>query len=393
MANTKRIPFRNFITLQRGFDLPKKEMRDGPYPVVGSTSIIGYHDEYKVKPPGVVTGRSGSLGLVQYVKDEYWPHNTALWVKDFRGNHPKYVYYYLQTLNLQRFNSGAGVPTLNRNDLDTLEVEIHLWPAQRKIAAILSAYDDLIENNTRRITILEETARLIYREWFVHFRFPGHEKIRILDSQLGPIPEDWRVACLDELFHNESGIVLTGPFGSKLHASDYRNVGVPLILVKHVKDGNIVEEDLPLVGEHKLDELERYRLRSGDIVVTRVGFVGESAYIHPHHQNWLFSGQMLRVRVPTKDVIHPHYLAQYYLTPAFKKMIENFAVGATRLSLNTEILSAMLLPVPPIGQQLEFVRLISPIDALAQSLRLQNANLSRTRDLLLPKLMSGEVAV
>ncbi|MBI1928532.1 restriction endonuclease subunit S [Candidatus Poribacteria bacterium] len=209
--------FKDFITLQRGFDLPKTKMRPGAYPVIGSTSVLGYHDEFKVEPPGVVTGRSGSLGFVQYVPVKYWPHNTSLWVRDFKGNHPRYVYYYLQTLDLQRFNSGAGVPTLNRNDLDTLELWVHSLPTQRKIAAVLSAYDDLIENNTRRIQILEEMARAIYREWFVHFRFPGHETVKMVESAGGLIPDGWEVKRLGEAceivmgqspkseFYNETG--------------------------------------------------------------------------------------------------------------------------------------------------------------------------------------------
>ena len=125
MSEFKKITFKKFVTLQRGFDLPKKHMKPGMYPVIGSTSIIGYHDEFKVDPPGVVTGRSGALGSVQYTTVKYCPHNTSLWIKDFKGNLPRYVYYFLQTLGLQQFNSGAAVPTLNRNDLDTLELKIH----------------------------------------------------------------------------------------------------------------------------------------------------------------------------------------------------------------------------------------------------------------------------
>lgn len=162
----QKIKFRNFITLQRGFDLPKKNMVEGPYPVVGSTTIIGYHNKYKVSPPGVMTGRSGSLGKVQFIEQNYWPHNTSLWVKDFKGNNPKYIYYYLSTLGLDRFNSGAGVPTLNRNHLDELEIFVHDISDQRKIAATLSAYDDLIEVNTRRIHVMEAIAQSVYREWF-----------------------------------------------------------------------------------------------------------------------------------------------------------------------------------------------------------------------------------
>jgi len=101
-----------------------KNMCGGPYPVVGSTSFIGCHNEYKIEPPGVVTGRRFTLGFIQYINENYWLHNTTLWVKNFKNNLPLYVYYYLQTLDLKRFNSGAGVPTLNRNDLDALEIYV-----------------------------------------------------------------------------------------------------------------------------------------------------------------------------------------------------------------------------------------------------------------------------
>ena len=185
--------FEDFVTLQRGFDLPKTEMRDGPFPVVGSTSVIGYHNDFKVEPPGVVTGRSGSLGTVQLVREPYWPHNTSLWVRDFKGNDPRFVYYRLQELDLARFNAGAGVPTLNRNHLDSLELDVPPLPVQLRVAGILSAYDDLIENNQRRIQILETMARALYREWFVEFRFPGHDKIPRVASPLGDIPEGWEV--------------------------------------------------------------------------------------------------------------------------------------------------------------------------------------------------------
>jgi type I restriction enzyme S subunit len=131
--------FSDFVTLQRGFDLPKKDMLTGAVPVVGSTSIIGYHNISKVDPPGVCTGRSGSLGKVQYINEPFWPHNTSLWVKDFKGNDPRFVYYCLQSLDLGRFNAGAGVPTLNRNHLNSLHVNVPDLPKQKKIAGILSA--------------------------------------------------------------------------------------------------------------------------------------------------------------------------------------------------------------------------------------------------------------
>lgn len=110
--------------LQRGFDLPNPLLRPGPFPVVYSNGILNYHSAFRVKGPGVVTGRSGTIGKVTFVEDDYWPHNTSLWVTGFKGNSPKFVFYLYTRLRLERFASGSGVPSLNRNDVHTFEVSI-----------------------------------------------------------------------------------------------------------------------------------------------------------------------------------------------------------------------------------------------------------------------------
>src|SRR3990167_8961399 len=101
----------DFVTFQRGHDLPISQMNDGDYQVMGSNGIIGHHDEFKAKGPGVTIGRSGNLGTPFYVESDYWPHNTVLYVKDFHGANEKFVYYFLKGLKLNRFNAGSAVPT------------------------------------------------------------------------------------------------------------------------------------------------------------------------------------------------------------------------------------------------------------------------------------------
>ena len=112
------------LILQRGFDLPIKQRREGNIPIYASTGVTGTHNEAKVKAPGVVTGRSGSLGTVIYVDEDFWALNTTLWVKEFRRVTPLYAFYLLSNLGLEQFNSGAAVPTLNRNDVHSLQVVI-----------------------------------------------------------------------------------------------------------------------------------------------------------------------------------------------------------------------------------------------------------------------------
>ena len=132
--------------LQRGFDLPTGKIKKGSYPVVYSNGISNYHNEFKVKGPGVITGRSGTIGKVHYADGNYWPHNTALWVTDFKDNNPRFIYYLYTYVNLEKFATGSGVPTLNRNDVHSFEVLVPSCSEQKSIAEALSDTDNLIQS-------------------------------------------------------------------------------------------------------------------------------------------------------------------------------------------------------------------------------------------------------
>src|SRR5215203_5739861 len=123
------------VTLQRGFDLPKKNRTDGSVPIVSSSGVSGHHDTPKVAGPGVVTGRYGTLGEVFYIEEDFWPLNTTLYVRDFKGNDPRFLSYFLQTLNLAHQNAAGAVPGLNRNALHLLPVKVPPLSDQRRIAS------------------------------------------------------------------------------------------------------------------------------------------------------------------------------------------------------------------------------------------------------------------
>ena len=120
----ERVPFEDALVLQRGFDLPEREWQEGDFPICGSTGIIGHHKEAKVKGPGVFTGRSGSLGVVNYVEYDYWPHNTALWVREFKKVTPLFALFLLREINLEQYNGGVSVPTLDRKAVHRVPVLI-----------------------------------------------------------------------------------------------------------------------------------------------------------------------------------------------------------------------------------------------------------------------------
>lgn len=192
MSDWRQTTLGEVITLQRGHDLTEEQRTPGPIPVIGSAGQNGCHNVARAEGPGVTVGRSGaSVGVVTYVQEAYWPHNTVLYVRDFKGNDPLFVANLLRTLPLAELNSGAAQPSLNRNFLYPIPVLVPSFDVQRRIASILGAYDDLIEVNRRRVALLESMGRGLFEEWFVRFRFPGHENVELIETPLGPLPQGW----------------------------------------------------------------------------------------------------------------------------------------------------------------------------------------------------------
>lgn len=133
--------FGNFTTLHRGYDLPVYARIQGNVPIVGSNGIVGYHNEAKVEGPGVVTGRSGSIGLSHYIDEDYWPLNTGLYVSDFHGNYPLYVHYFFEWFDFHQYAAGVSVPTLNRNLVHAASIPVPDIAEQEDVALILASID------------------------------------------------------------------------------------------------------------------------------------------------------------------------------------------------------------------------------------------------------------
>ena len=375
----QRVAFKDFIQLQRGFDLPKSFMQEGEVPVLGSNCIIGYHNEAKVAPPGVVTGRSGTLGLVQYSDVPYWPHNTALWVKDFKGNHPKFVFYKLQTLNLETFNGGVSVPTLNRNVLDDLEVSIPTHEAQEHIAEILSAYDDLIENNRRRMVLLEEEARQLYREWFVRLRFPGHEHTRITNG----VPEGWVRKRMNDVAECVGGGTPSTADPACWEDGDLtwvtptdvtRNKHFVLLdSEKKITDAGLQNSSAKLVPPHTILMTSRasvgYFALAGREVCTNQGFISI---------------------VPREPNLSPYLL--FHLSERVEE-IRAMGSGSTYPEVSRGKFREFEIMVPKHELVLDFDQRTSLILNQIRVFKQQNEKLRAARDLLLPRLMNGEIAL
>jgi type I restriction enzyme, S subunit len=377
------------VTLQRGHDLPSYTRQDGNVPVVSSSGITGYHNESKARAPGVVTGRYGTLGEVFYLDQDYWPLNTALYVTDFKGNVPKFVAYFLKHVLLSYQSDKAAVPGVDRNVLHEMEVRTPDRDAQQRITDVLSAYDDLIENNRRRMALLEKAARLLYEEWFVRLRFPGHERAQIV----GGTPDGWVRTTVGAWIDQGCIDLQTGPFGTQLRAAAYADAGTPVVNVRNIGYGDLRTDKLEFVPEEVAVRLAVHLLQAGDIVFGRKGAVDRHVLIGPAQAGWMQGSDCIRLRALSNDV-RPLFLSFAFREPAHKEwMLVHCSNKATMASLNQEVIGRIPLLAPSCPLLEEFCEFSSHVVAQIANLQRQSEKAMEARDLLLPRLMSGEIAV
>ena len=299
---------------------------------------------------------------------------------------PLYFFYYFCSPsgkgNVHSLVMQVAAAGIRGSELAKLPVPLPSIGRQRRIASILCGYDDLIENNTRRIAILEEMARRIYEEWFVRFRFPGHENMRMVESELGPVPEGWSISPLSETAKMLSGFA----FKSDTFVED-GNFG--LVTIKNVHDGLFVEECSSRLSEIPAKMPAHCHLKVADILLSLTGNVGRCCLV-------TVEGCLLNQRVAKIQPREETDWAYSYLlfrSPQFQDRLIALASGVAQQNLSP--VESQKLPVlsPPKELRAAFSSATTDFLNLTLTLWRKNANLRRTRDLLLPKLISGEVDV
>ena len=383
------------MTLKRGHDLPGKRRVAGPVPIVSSSGITGSHNEAKASPPGVVTGRYGTIGGVFYVEEPYWPLNTALYVIDFKENDPRFIAYLLRNTLRNYKTEKAAVPGVDRNVLHTLNVRVPGANEQAAIVSFLSAYDGLIENNRRRIELLEEAARLLYREWFVHFRFPGHEHVKLTDG----IPGGWESLVPSELITNHIG----GGWGKD---EPQGKDGEPAFVIRGTDIPRVENGDISSVGLrfHSATSLRSRVLVPYDVVFEVSG--GSSS--QPIARTLLLTEE--RLRFWNANIICASFCKRFSFSTAADALYFIFHVREHRdrgdvlvyqkesasslKNFNFDgFMSSYEFSIPPSSLRRLFFESIDPIVRHQGVLAAQVHQLAKARDLLLPRLMNGEIAI
>lgn len=301
---------------------------------------------------------------------------------------PEYLYYWFSSPQMREYiinqNTGASVPLITLGILRSLSVNLPPLPTQRKIAAILSAYDDLIENDTRLIQILEEMAQSIYKEWFINFRFPGHEKVKMVESELGLIPEGWEVKAISELCEFISrGVTPKYSLGSSRYVINQKANRGSYMSISELKE---LDPNLWVPKE----KLAHY----GDLLVNSLGegTLGRVHYFTGPHKTWAVDQHMTICRSSSPSITS--YLYMVLSSQEGQSRIQSLKTGGTNMTmLNISALRQFKVIYPGSSLLILYYELINPIQSLKSTLENKNINLRQTRDLLLPKLISGDIDV
>jgi type I restriction enzyme, S subunit len=382
------------LTLQRGVDITKAEQRPGRIPVVSSGGISSHHDTSVAKGPGVVIGRKGTLGTTFWLECEYWPHDTTLWVKDFRGNDPKFVYYFLRWHEdvFLGLDNGTANPTLNRNHVHLLPAEWPEVPEQRAIAEVLGALDDKIELNRQMNHTLEEMASALFKSWFVDFdpvvaKSEGRKPFGMdaataglfpaefqADPSWGDVPKGWTTTSLDEIAEYRNGLALQN------FRPDLTEPRLPVIKIAQMRTGR------PDGSEWAKANIDPgCILDDGDIVFS---WSGSLAVVVWCGGRGALNQHLFKVTSTKFPKWFFHQWTLFHL-PEFQAIAADKATTMGHIR-RFHLTDARVVTAPPPLIAAADRQMAPWLDLYIQN-ELESRTLSTLRDLLLPKLLSGEI--
>jgi type I restriction enzyme S subunit len=312
-----------------------------------------------------------------------FPDSVIAFVPDPAKADGRFVKYYFDTMKgrIKSISRGATQDNLSLDKLLSLDLRVPALPLQRRIADILSSYDNLIENNTRRIKILEGMAKMLYREWFVSFRFPGHENVRMVESELGPIPEGWSVGTVSQM--------------AILHREGINPANFPNEVFLHFSIPSFDNNRTPVREKGIEIKSNKYRVVPGCVLLSK---------LNPRIPRlWMPSvGNGVREITSTEFLVltppvaaHKSYLFQFFSSEEFSGSLSGRSLGTSTSHQRVKPDDFLNLPsiLPARSVMDEFCLYVDPIMEETSLLRSKNNNLRTTRDFLLPKLISGEISV
>ncbi|HAY42891.1 MAG TPA: hypothetical protein DCY59_04780 [Micrococcaceae bacterium] len=365
----------------------QRQERKGKFPYYGAQGIIDHIDGYIFDGRYILVAEDGEnlnskkLPLALFATGKFWVNNHAHILRGKPGiTDDTFLLACLNNADIKAFVTGAAQPKLSQGNLRLIEIPLPPLPIQQRIAGILSAYDELIENSQRRIKILESMARALYREWFVHFRFSGHESIPRITSPLGEIPQGWEVKRIQDF-----GKVITGKTPSKANAA-YFGDEVQFLKTPDMHGNMFIIGTNERLSSSGTASQANKTLPAGSICVSCIGTIGVVSITTEECQTNQQINSVILANPASREFL-------FLRLQDAKQALENLGSnGATKGNVNKSKFEAMEIICPPTDLLSDYHHFAKPIFLQILTLARQIQNLRRTRDLLLPRLLSGQIA-
>jgi len=381
----RKVKLGEVLELKYGFGLPETKRKTGRVPVFGSSGIVGAHNEAAVQSQGIVIGRKGHVGSIHYSNVPFYPIDTVYYVDQLKiPGDIKFFYYFLKRMPFQQIGSDVGVPGLNRDIAYSLEVKIPEDPnIQKRIADVLSAFDDKIELNNKINQTLEQMAQAIFKEWFVKFKFPGHEKAKFIDSELGKIPKGWEVkqfgdGIITEVISN--GIDKFNGEKIYLATADVDGKEISNTKTKITYDKRPSRADMqPIINSMWFAKMiNTYKIL--------FFFDGNKEDL----EKFILSTGFMGIKCNNGSEF---FMYLFISSKKFHSIKDTLVQGAVQEALTLGNIKRVKILIPSKEVLLRFNEIIKPMFGKIYKNRLENQKLASLRDLLLPKLMSGKILV
>lgn len=318
---------------------------NGQYPIYGSGGIIGYATEYLCPPKTTIVGRKGTINSPIFVNESFWNVDTAFGLIPSSKLLPKYLYYFCCHFNFTALDKSTTIPSLAKRDLENIEMNV---PPLGEQSRIVTRIDELFSELDKAVDTLKTTEEQleVYRQAVLKDAF---DNAQAMCERFTPI---------EELLVTDRKGMSTGPFGTMLKKHEHKTTGVPMLGIENIDSGKFIDGNKIFVTPEKAAELKSFALKSGDIIISRSGTVGELCVVPPRMEGALLSTNLMRVSLDCQKVLPEYFIYLFQSKGIVLDQVKELCKGSTRIFLNQTILKQIQFPIPNVHEQLQIINTI-----------------------------------
>lgn len=372
---------KNILEVCYGKSQKEVETENGIYKILGTGGVIGYTNEYLWNKPSVLIGRKGTIDKPMYIEEPFWTVDTLFYTKINNENNVKWIYYYLNNIDLKKYNEATGVPSLSVNNLNNIKVITPSLKEQEKIAEILSTVDEQIENTEKLIQKNQELKKGLMQQLLT--KGIGHKEFK--ETELGEIPKEWEVKKIGEIsdFCSNGFVGTATPY--------YSEKGTFYLMSNNVRENKIDTRNMIKVNDKFVSLYPRSKIYKDDMLTVQSGHIGTSCVVTQEYDNC--NCHALIITRFKKRFVDSNFISYYLNSDKGKDRLSSIFVGSTIKHINVKDLVKFFVPVPEIYEQRKIVSILSSLDGKIEQYRNKKEKLEEMKKGLMQQLLKGKIGV